>query len=145
MAREAHPVEEAGLAVRRSCRWEWRGLRRTRLAGGGRRCRGFTCRQSLCGDGASVYQPWIRSLVLAPLSFDGRRRQFSVASLLEDVVLASPRGATSSVSLYWSSGGRSRLAAAVPVLAFSWVGVLAMLMCGWWFFFLFPGYDPPGL
>ncbi|BAH94035.1 Os07g0631501, partial [Oryza sativa Japonica Group] len=31
-----------------------------RLAGGGRRCRGSTCRQSLSGGGASVRQPWIR-------------------------------------------------------------------------------------
>uniref|UniRef100_A0A0E0NC85 Uncharacterized protein n=1 Tax=Oryza rufipogon TaxID=4529 RepID=A0A0E0NC85_ORYRU len=54
-------------------------------------------------------------------------------------------GAISAVSLCWSSGGRSHLAAAGPVLAFSWACVLAMLVCGWWYFFLFPGYDPPGL
>uniref|UniRef100_A0A0E0EMJ5 Uncharacterized protein n=1 Tax=Oryza meridionalis TaxID=40149 RepID=A0A0E0EMJ5_9ORYZ len=110
------------------------------------------------------------SLVLAPLSPDGRRRRFTVASLLEDVVLVSPSRSISidwckhtlgvgfvlvvrvffwaipSVFLCWSSGGRSRLAAAGPVLAFSQSCVLELSMCGWWYFFsFFPGYDPPGL
>ncbi len=82
-------------------------------------------------------------------SFEPRRTAaavFSVAYLFEDVVLASPRGAISSEFLCWSSGGRSRLAVAGPVLAFSWV-------CGWRcrcvgggiFFFPFPGYGLLGL
>ncbi len=35
------------------------------------------------------------------------------------------------------------LAVAGPVLAFSWAGVLALLVCGWWYiyFFVFSGYD----
>uniref|UniRef100_A0A0E0IKU0 Uncharacterized protein n=1 Tax=Oryza nivara TaxID=4536 RepID=A0A0E0IKU0_ORYNI len=59
--------------------------------------------------------------------------------------VGSDGGAISAVSLCWSSGGWSRLATAGPVLAFSWACVLAMSVCGWCCFFLFPGYDPPGL
>jgi hypothetical protein len=46
---------------------------------------------------------------------------------------------------FLTSGGRSRLAAAAPVLAFSWTLVLVMSVCEWWYIFFFPGYDPPGL
>uniref|UniRef100_A0A0D3H389 Uncharacterized protein n=1 Tax=Oryza barthii TaxID=65489 RepID=A0A0D3H389_9ORYZ len=69
---------------------------------------------------------------LALLSPDGRRWWFSVASLLEDVVLASPRGRSRLCPFVGLSGGRSHLVAAGAVLAFSWVCVLAMSVCGWW-------------
>uniref|UniRef100_A0A0E0B4C1 Uncharacterized protein n=1 Tax=Oryza glumipatula TaxID=40148 RepID=A0A0E0B4C1_9ORYZ len=75
--------------VRRSCRWMCAVFGAQRLAGEGRRCSGPTCRQMLSGGGASVRWLLGESPVLAPLSPDGRRRRFSVASLLEDVVLAS--------------------------------------------------------
>uniref|UniRef100_A0A0D3H1A6 Uncharacterized protein n=1 Tax=Oryza barthii TaxID=65489 RepID=A0A0D3H1A6_9ORYZ len=127
-----------------------------RLADGGYWCRGPTCRQSLSGGGERRVKtkpglartdndgqfPLLRALsccltpqgwlpgespVLAPLSPDGWRWWFSIASLLEDVVLAPPCcRAISSVFLCWSSGGRSRLAAAGPVLASSWSCVLAL-------------------
>ncbi len=70
MAREARPVEEAGLAREaRPAVGEATSVRggaaggcgavfgARRLAGGGRRCRGPICRQSLSGGGASVHQP----------------------------------------------------------------------------------------
>jgi hypothetical protein len=60
-------------------------------------------------------------------SFESRRMAAAVL----------PYGAISSVSLCWSSGGRSRLAAAGPVLVFSWACVLAMSVCGWWYIFFF--------
>uniref|UniRef100_A0A0E0MI68 AAA+ ATPase domain-containing protein n=1 Tax=Oryza punctata TaxID=4537 RepID=A0A0E0MI68_ORYPU len=76
------------------------------------------------GDGGRGW--WLRgeSPVLAPLSSDGRRRGFSVASLLEDIVLASPGGRSRLCPFVGLVA--SRLAAAVPVLAFSWVCVLVM-------------------
>uniref|UniRef100_A0A0E0QCR3 Uncharacterized protein n=1 Tax=Oryza rufipogon TaxID=4529 RepID=A0A0E0QCR3_ORYRU len=74
---------------------------------------------------------------------DGRRR-FRGLTCRQSLCGGGVSGAISSVSLCWSSGGRSRLAAVDPVLDFSWVCVLAMSVCGWCFFFLFPGYDPPG-
>ncbi len=67
-------------------------------------------------------QGWLpgESPVLAPLSPDGRWQRFSVASFLEDAVLAPPCcRAISYVFICWSSGGRSRLAAAGLVLTFS--------------------------
>nr|AAV43817.1 hypothetical protein [Oryza sativa Japonica Group]AAV44097.1 hypothetical protein [Oryza sativa Japonica Group] len=66
-----------------------------------------TCRQSLSGGGASVRQPWIRRCLT-----DGGGG-FSVASLLEDVVLAP------SCCRAISSVFRCGLAAAGPVLTFS--------------------------
>uniref|UniRef100_A0A0E0AJ55 Uncharacterized protein n=1 Tax=Oryza glumipatula TaxID=40148 RepID=A0A0E0AJ55_9ORYZ len=90
-------------------------------------------------------QGWLlgESPILAPLSPDGRWRRFSVASLLEDIVLAPPSYRTiSSVFLCWSSGGRSRLAAAGPVLAFSWSCVLALSVCEGWYIFSFSWLRP---
>jgi hypothetical protein len=101
LAREARPVEEAGLAREaRPAVEEVTSVRggatggcgavfgAQRLAGGGRRCRGPTCRQSLSGGGASVRQPWIRAIssVLLCWSSGGR----SGANLLLSCVLALP-------------------------------------------------------
>uniref|UniRef100_A0A0E0A0F7 Uncharacterized protein n=1 Tax=Oryza glumipatula TaxID=40148 RepID=A0A0E0A0F7_9ORYZ len=95
-----------------------------------------------------IPQGWLpgESQVLAPLSPDGRRWRFFVASLLEDVVLASPSQsllndwckhvlgvglvlvvraffwAISSVFLCWYSGGRSGVSL-LPVLCVGVVGV----------------------
>uniref|UniRef100_A0A0E0AFK3 Uncharacterized protein n=1 Tax=Oryza glumipatula TaxID=40148 RepID=A0A0E0AFK3_9ORYZ len=94
-----------------------------RVAGYGGRRRRPTC------DGWRQW--WLRQLAVVATSADDA-----------DVVLASLRGAISAVSLCWSSGGRSRLAAAGPVLAFTWACVLAMSVCGWWFFFPFSWLRP---
>jgi hypothetical protein len=48
----------------------------------------------------------------------------------------------SAVFCCWPSDGRSRLAAAGPVLAFSWICVLALSVCGWWYNFLFSWLRP---
>uniref|UniRef100_A0A0E0C935 NB-ARC domain-containing protein n=1 Tax=Oryza meridionalis TaxID=40149 RepID=A0A0E0C935_9ORYZ len=85
----------------------------------------------LKGDSRAKAQSW--------LSPDGRRRRFFRRFSYCRRRFGIPLGAISSVSLCWSSGGRSRLAAAAPVLAFSWACVLAMSVCGWWYsFFFFP-------
>uniref|UniRef100_A0A0D3FSH1 Uncharacterized protein n=1 Tax=Oryza barthii TaxID=65489 RepID=A0A0D3FSH1_9ORYZ len=126
------------LGVRRSCRGGC-GFG-TKAGRQGTPVLGPTCRQSLSCGGASVRQPWIRSrtdndcsfpllralsccltpqewlpgesLVLAPLSPTDSGNGFSVASLLEDVVLASPRGRCHLCSFVG-------LAAAGSMLAFS--------------------------
>ncbi|BAS89243.1 Os04g0429450 [Oryza sativa Japonica Group] len=115
-----------------------------------------------------IPQGWLpgESPVLAPLSPDGWRRWFTIASLLEYVVLVSPSRslsidwckhtlgvgfvlvvrvffwAISSMFLCWSSGSRSSLAAAGPVLAFSRSCVLELSVCGWWYIFPFSWLRP---
>uniref|UniRef100_A0A0E0BKW2 Uncharacterized protein n=1 Tax=Oryza glumipatula TaxID=40148 RepID=A0A0E0BKW2_9ORYZ len=110
-----------------------RGLRTavtSRAAGDGRQQR---CR----------WQPWLwleaaaATPMVAAAVADGPE-----AEVLELVAA----GAISSVFLCWSSGGRSRLAAAGSDASLLLGCVLALSMCGWWYiFFLFPGYDSPGL
>src|SRR5512144_696991 len=59
--REARPAVEEATSVRGGAAGGCGAVfGARRLAGGGRRCRGPTCRQSLSGGGASVHHPWSR-------------------------------------------------------------------------------------
>uniref|UniRef100_A0A0E0HED5 Uncharacterized protein n=1 Tax=Oryza nivara TaxID=4536 RepID=A0A0E0HED5_ORYNI len=85
------------------------------LAGGGRRCSGPTCQQSLNSGGASVHQRGLAG---------GEQRVKTQPGL------GRANNDGSFPLLRALSGGRSRLTATGPVLAFSRTCVLALSVCG---------------
>uniref|UniRef100_A0A0E0CW40 Uncharacterized protein n=1 Tax=Oryza meridionalis TaxID=40149 RepID=A0A0E0CW40_9ORYZ len=140
------PGVEAGKKETGGCRWrrdprERRGLRPARREDGGIGPCAATAR---CSAATTAVPPQIRAsrpdlesgwLWWSATAVDLRRLATAVGNG-GDGWLRQLAAAT--------SGGLSRLVAAGPVLNFSWACVLAMSVCGWWYFFLFPGYDLPG-